>query len=410
MAFLDLDTNYITQSTLEELARRTNVTYLSPGAKVRLILDIVNDKLGLQANQFDLNTGRAFIRNADGTLLDYIGEIFGTQRDSSEKSKIHEEEKNFYFYTLESGFGAINLTQDIIIPAGGVKVFNSARNDVKQVTYINTKDIILPASETRVYFSAEAEGVGADYNIGSNTLTHHDFKGYADALSRSLLVSNDSAITYGQNEESDENYRFRIQQQAISGEAANFSALRLALLAVPGVSDVIRIKYPRGIGTADWLIKAVTPEVPSRLITICQSAIDDVEGSGLENTSKAPVTIGLQLVFTLTYRTELEDNIKTQIKTEARKNIINYVNNLGIGESLIIDQLKKIILNADNRIESMGQEGSSTDFSKINIFKRSAVSNSVVRRTIIDNYRTKSNERVIIEPTISAPILITDNN
>jgi uncharacterized phage protein gp47/JayE len=410
MAFLDLDTNFITQKTLEELAQRTNVTYLSPGAKVRLILDIVNDKLGQQANQFDLNTGRAFIRNADGALLDYVGEIFGTQRELSQKSEISSEEKNFYFYTLESDFGSINLGQDIIIPAGGVRIFNSSRNDVKQVVYINTEDIILTGSESRVYFSAEAEGLGADYNIGSNTLTQHDFRGYADALNRSLLVSNDSAITYGESEESDENYRFRIQQQAISGEAANFSAIRLAILAVPGVSDVVRIRYPRGIGTADWLIKAVTPEVPGRLISTCQSAISEVEGSGLENLAKAPVTIGTQLIFALTYRTQLEENVKTQIKTEVRKNLINYINNLGIGERLVIDQLKRIILNADNRIESIGEEGSSADFSKINIFKRSAISDSVVRRTIIDTYRTKSNERVIVEPTISAPIVITDNN
>lgn len=410
MAYLDLQTDFITEQTLEQLAQRTNINFLSPGSKVRLTLDIINDKLGIQADQFDINTGQSFIRNASGVLLDFIGEIFGVPRYVSRKSEISKEEKNFYFYTLENNFGDINLNQDVIIPAGTVRIYNTDDSTIQKITYINTTQIVLPAGEQRVYFSAESEGFGAEYNAGANSLSRHNFKGYADSVNQSLLVTNSAAITYGENEESDENYRFRIQQQAIAGEAANFSAIRLALLGTPGISDVVRIKYPRGIGTADWLIKAVTPDVPQRLIDIAQEAISETQAEGLENLAKSPVIIGLQLIFSLTYRTQLEDNIKTQIKAEVRKNIINYVNNLGIGEKLIIDQLKKIILNSDNRIESIGAEDTSADFSKINIYKRSPVSESVVRRTILDTYRTKPNERVIIEPSIASPIVITDNN
>lgn len=410
MAYLDLQTDFITEETLQQLAQRTNINFLSPGAKVRLTLDIINDKLGVQAQQFDVNTGQSFIRNANGLLLDFIGEIFGVGRNISKKSEISKEEKNFFFYTLENNFGDINLNEDVIIPSGTVRIYNSDDSSVQKITYVNTTQIVLPAGEKRVYFSAESEGFGADYNVGANSLVRHNFKGYADSVNQSLLVSNSAAITYGEDEETDENYRFRIQQQAIAGEKANFSAIRLALLGTPGVSDVVRIKYPRGIGTTDWLIKAVTPDVPQRLIDIAQSAIDDTQAEGLENLAKSPVIIGLQLIFSISYRTQLEDNIKTQIKAEMRKNIVSYVNNLGIGEKLVIDQLKKIILNSDSRIESIGSEDTSADFNKINIYKRSPVSESVVRRTILDTYRTKANERVIIEPSIASPIVITDNN
>ena len=410
MAFLDLQTEFITEQTLKQLAQNTNVTFLSPGAKVRLILDIMADKLGIQATQFDVNTGKAFIRNADGVLLDFIGEIFGQNRELSQKAEINKEEKNFRFFTLENSFGDINLGQDIVIPAGSVRIFNTDDSSVTRVSYINTEQIILPAGEKAVYFSAEAEGFGSDYNVGSNTLTRHNFTGYADVVNNSLGVTNLSSITYGSDDETDENYRFRIQQQAIAGEAANYSAIRLGLLSVPGVSDAIRIEYPRGIGTADWLIKAVTPDVPSRLIETAQEAIDAVQGSGTENKANSPVVIGLQLLFGITYRGTLETKDKTQIKNEVRKNIINYVNNLDIGEKLVLDQIKRVILNSDNRIESIGSLTSDQDFSKINIYKRSPISDSVVRRTIINDYRTKINERVIIETTITSPIVITDNN
>ena len=410
MAYLDLQTEFITEQTLEQLAQRSNVNFLSPGAKVRLTLDIINDKLGIQARQFDVNTGQAFIRNANGQLLDFIGEVFGITRKAAKKPEVSKEEKNFYFYTLENTFGAINLNSDIVIPAGAVKIYNTDSPGAQVVTYINTSVIVLPAGEQRVYFSAESEGLGSAANVGINSLNKHNFKGYSDSLNTTLAVTNESSITYGEDTESDDNFRFRIQQQAIAGESANASAIRLSLLSVPGVSDVVRIKYPRGIGTTDWLIKAVTPSVPSRLITICQNSIGETEAEGMENLAKAPVIVGLQLIFSMTYRSRLEEGIKTQIKTEVRKNIINYVNNLGIGERLVIDQVKKIILNSDSRIESLGDENSVSDFNKVNLYKRSDASDSVVRRTLVDTYRTKPNERVIVETSIASPIVITDNN
>ena len=410
MGYLDLTTSFISEQSLQQLAENSNINFLSPGGKARALLDIVNDKLGLQASQFDLNTGKAFIRNAEGLLLDYIGEIFGIQRRVPIRADVTAAENNFYFYTLESNFGAINLGADIAIPRGALRVYNTEDPNAQRISYINTEDILLPAGEDRVYFGAEALDTGAGANVGANSLVFHNYNNYADAINRSLLVSNNSSITYGEEVESDANFRFRIQQQAIAGEAANFSAIRLALLSVPGVSDVVRIRYPRGIGTADWLIKAVTPEVPQSLVDTCQVVIDEVQAEGTESLAKAPVTIGLELGFSITYRTVLDENAKTQVKNEIIRNVTTYVNSLAIAEKPVIDQIKKTILNTDNRIESLGDPDSTQDFRRVNIYKRSATSDSVVRRAIIGDYNTKSNERVIIEPTIATPIAITDNN
>jgi len=410
MAFLNLDTDLIAEETLKELTDKTNITYLSPGSKARLLLDIMNDKLGVQAEQFDFNVGKAFIRNANGKLLDFIGEIFGVSRNLKEKAEVSKEEGNFFFYTFENNFGELNNSEDIIIPIGGVKIYNTLDPDIPQITYVNTEQIVLPVTDEKIYFSAESREFGDTSNVGSNTMVYHNFTGYAKATDKTLLVNNTASITYGKDDESDENYRFRIQQQTIAGEAGNYAAIRLNLLSISGISDLIRIKYPRGIGTADWLIKAVTPEVPERLIDLAQAAIDEKQSEGLENTAKAPVAIGLQVQFSLTYRGRLEDQIKELIKTTVRRQIISYVNNLDIGESLIIDQLVKTILNSDERILSIGAANAVSNFERITIFKRSMVSNSKVKRTLIGDYKTKENERVIVEPTIIDPIIITDNN
>lgn len=410
MIYLDLDKDLLTQETLQQISRTANLTFLSPGSKTRLLLDIINDKMNLQARQFDTNTGRSFIRNANGELLDFIGDIFGVPRELSSRSEVAAEERNFVFFTEEANFGSINQGQDIVIPAGTAKIYNTQSNEVERIIYVNSEDVVLPANENRVFFAAEAEGNGSDYNAGSNTLNFLDFNAYADSMNRSLLVTNSAPVTYGENEESDENYRFRIQQQTLAGEAANGAAIRLAILSTPGVSDTIRIRYPRGVATADWLVKAVTPDVPQRLIDTVQAAVDDVQGSGMDNQAKAPVTIGAQFIFNLTYREVLDENVKNRIKTEVRKNITNKINNLDIGADLIGDQVVRVILNSDPRIESVGIPGEASNFRRINVFKRSAFSNSVVKRSIIDTYRTKANERVIMEPSLEAPIIISDNN
>lgn len=410
MAFLDLDTNYITEEVIQTLASQTNITYLSPGSKARLVLDIINDKLGIQALQFDENVGKAFIRNAEGSLLDFIGEIFGTPRNLKKKAEISKEESNLFFYTLENTFGEINNFEDIVIPAGEVKIYNTTDPESQQIVYINSEEIILPADKNLVYFDAEAQGFGTEYNVGANTLRFHNFKGYADVLNQTLQVNNDISITYGDNDETDDNYRFRIQQQTIAGEAANDSAIRLNLLSVAGVSDVVKVKYSRGIGTSSWLIKAVTPEVPQRLLALAQEAIDEKQGEGTENTAEAPVSIGVQLVFSVTYRDRYEDDVKNSIKTALRRNLISYINNLDIEENLVIDQLVKIILNSDDRILSIGDPNSQSNFDRINIYKRSAISNTKIKRSIYKDYKAQSGERVIVEPSIIDPIIINDNN
>lgn len=410
MALLNLNTDFITEETLRSLAEKTNITYLSPGSKYRLLLDIMNNKLGLQVDQFDDNISSAFIRNASGILLDFVGEIWGSQRALQKKAEVDKEEQNFYLYTFESDFGEINAGQEIVIPARSLEIFNTTDPDQFQVVYTNTKNIVLDPAKNKIYFSAEAEGFGTDYNVGANSMVSHNFTNYADYLNRTLFVNNDISITYGADTQSDENYRFQIQQQATAGEAANYSAIRLSLLSIAGISDVFRVKYPRGVGTADWIIKAVTPEVPQRLIDQCQEAIDSVEGSGLENIATAPITIGTQLIFSTTYRARYENDIKDQIKETVKRNLIDYVNNLGIGEDLIVDQLLKTILNADNRILSVGSPDRLSNFERINIYKRSAISTSKVRRTIIKDYVTDLIERVIVEPSLIDPIVIIDNN
>lgn len=410
MEFLDINTDETINKALQRLNEFTNLTFLSPGSKARLLVEVLGEELGLEAERLDTNVGAALIRAASGRLLDYIGEIWGLPRLPEVKSEVFAEEENFMFYTLEPSFGDINNGQAITIPAGLVNITNSTTVNSNQVIYTNTEDIVLPVAENRVFFSAEARTAGENSNVGNNTLSFHDFSNYSDSLNRTLLVTNNESITYGRDEERDENYRYRIQKEKISTEAGNETSIRLAALVVPGVSDIVRVPYARGVGTTDWLIKGTSTIVSPQLVDSVQNAIETKQSSGMGNLAKPPVIIGTEMVFSLTYKTSLEDNEKEKIKSEVRKNIANYVNNLEIGESLIIDQIVRVVLNSSDQIQSMGDPNSSSNFSNLFIHQRSGLSDSIIRKSLTTDYKAKPSERVILEPRVEAPIVIRDNN
>lgn len=410
MELLDLKTTEIISNALQKLNTFTNISFLSPGSKARMLVDILSEELGLQASQFDLNTGAGLLRKANGEILDFIGEIFGLERLREVKSSVTSSEQNFAFYTVGNNFGEINDGEDIVIPEGAVQISNSDTFSTESTIYTNTEKIILKANENRVFFSAQALNSGFYANAGANTLVHHDFKEYADSLNKTLLVTNNHGISYGRDRESDENYRYRIQKEKISSEAANETAIRLGLLVIPGVANVKKIPYSRGIGTCDWLVSSTSVIVSQELLDLAQEVIEEKQAVGMSNVAKSPVLIGTEFSFSVTYKGALEDRQKESIKSDIRTNISNYVNNLEIGEPLILDQIVRIVLTSSDLIESMGDADSSDNFKNIFLYKRSGLSDSLTRKTLTGNYTPKSYERVVLETTIPRPITIIENN
>lgn len=408
MSTLSVDRSHLTEDDLTTLAQNTNITHLAFGSKARIIHDTMNSKLNAQLDVYQNNVDLAFLRGATGIFLDYFGEVFNVERELAQQAEVSDTEQNIMFYTQEASFGAINNGNDIILPSG-TNIFSSAdATDPSRVTYTTTQQYILPAAQNQVFVSANSNGFGQDQNVGENSLNYTDFTNYADILNQSLLVTNSVSIAYGSDATTDDNYRFLIKQQAVSGEAANFTAINTALLQIPGVANVSRILYTRGIGTADWIIQATTPTISTDLLNLCQTAITENVADGLDHQALAPTTIGLQLFLSITYVGSLQDSVKTQINNQLISNITNYVNNIGVGNPLVIDQLLKVVLNSSPQIKSIGTFVA--PFDQIVIYKRSPISDTRLKRTLVGDYTAAGYERVIMEPTLTQPITITELN
>ena len=398
------------ERAINKINEHTGLTFLSPGSKVRMLVEALGEEVGTTAEVFDIILGSNFIRNASGKTLDYIGEIYGLEREKEQKVEISSQEENVYFYTLAEGFGDINGGQDIVINPGTVEFYNTDYNSPDRIVYVNTEKIILKKDSNQHFISVKSKYAGEEYNLGARALNFHNFTGYAQGLDRTLFVTNEESIIYGRNKESDQNFRFRIQQEKISGEAGNYSSVRMAALSVPGVSDVKTIRYSKGIGTSEWLIKATTPIASKKLISSVQSALAKKQSEGILCFASAPKIVGVEMSFSLTYRRALEDTQKNAIKSDVRKQIQDYINNLDIGAPLIIDQITRIVLSSSQEILSMGEQDSRDNYRYIYVYKRATNDSSPARSSLVRDYSSKQDERIILEPTIEIPIKIFDNN
>src|ERR1019366_1195806 len=85
---------------------------------------------------------------------------------------------------------------------------------------------------------------------GAGNITH------SNAACGPLLVTNDYGVVGGRDEESDDNYRYRIQQKPQGRNGANEAALRFNLLQVPGIQDIV---FTRLAGTFNCYVYGIAP-------------------------------------------------------------------------------------------------------------------------------------------------------
>ena len=399
----------ILSEALTDLSNNTRITNVSPGSTARALLEAYSRHTNEAYQIFDLNLARAFLSGANGRFLDFIGELVGLERLNPEAAVASSESKSVRFYVDTGTFGDINGGASIVLPAG--TVVSSEEGD-SGITYRTTLTITLSSALSEAFVPVEAIQPGAQSNVGSNTLSFHNFTNYSDFLNDTLNVDNPNGIFTGRDLESDTNYRFRISQQVVAAEAGNLTAIRLAALSVPGVADIELSTFARGIGTYDVLIKSITPSVSDTLREAVQAAISEVTSQGIIGLARRPKETGMAFEITIYYRTtpgeSLTNSVKETIENNVIENLTNYVNSLDIGEEFIINEAVQRVLETDDRIKDIGVP--SKPFDEISLWFETKLQDNKIRQTLLKNYDPDDDERLIIEPSLATPIVINRGN
>jgi uncharacterized phage protein gp47/JayE len=371
----------------------TNLTKTSPGSKIRAITQALAEKVAKQGQTFDLNVAQAFLDGANGQYLEFLGDMLNVRRLGANQAQVSDIDKNLRFYTSSGGtFGSLNSGSAITIPAGTIV---SSGPSSSGIIYTTLYTVILAAGDTQTYIAAQSLRQGNNQNIGAGTLTYHNFINYTDLTNQSLLVTNDAEVTNGQDIETDTNYKYRISNAIVAGEAANATAIRLAVLSVPGVADTVIIPYFRGIGTVDILIKATVPTVSAALISAVTESVMTIQAQGELISVRGPQETGLSITGTLTLRRLLSDTDISNITTNVINNLTTYINSLDIGEPFIVNQAIDRVLSTSAEIKNIGT--TTKPFDNMYLYKQTKLQDNKVRSNLINDYQPANDERVIVE-------------
>jgi uncharacterized phage protein gp47/JayE len=377
---------------LTDIIDNTSISKTSVGSKTRAIAEACSSKMGGMYKKFDLNVAQSFLPAAEGKYLDFIGDMMGVARLGQETAQVPSSELNVRFLVDSGTFGDINGGNSITITAG-TKVSTGPAGT--GIVYTVPYNVILSSTASQTYVAVRAVRAGSNSNIGARQLVYHDFINYDDSAADSLKVLNDAEIIKGLDGEIDTNYRFRISQQTTAAEAANLTAVRLAILNTPGVADLVMIPWFRGIGTFDALIKAVTSTLPTGLIAAVEESVSKVAAQGIVYNVRGPKEIGFSATGTLSLRKKLSSAEETNIINAVTSNITDYVNSLDIDEDLILNELVERVMATSDQIKNIGSY--TKPFDSLFVYKQTKLEDNKIRNTLIGDYNPEEDERVIVE-------------
>jgi len=290
----------VSQATGLTADHSSSIAYNIIAAFCAEIMDLW-DELEVAESQSNLST-------ATGVNLDTIGEFFGvTRRSASSATTVG---------TTATAKFTNNGADPVTIPAE-TRVWPTNAIDR---AFFTVGNIVIPAGQ-QGYTDLRAASTGTYFNVGANTLTNHSL-GYS-----SVTVTNELPITNGRDTETDENFRVRIAREILRKEGANLTAVREALLEVPGVRDVVLLNLARGTGTLDALIYGYDRTVPDAVVAECQRVLDEEVAAGVSAIAKAPVTRSVDVTVRLRLRPSATF---AQVRAVVSEAIRGYIDNLPI--------------------------------------------------------------------------------
>lgn len=310
--FLDEDEDDIHERMLEDIPNEFD------SAEGSLVWDVTRPTALeiARLKEFDLIIllQTMFPQFAEGVYLDYHGEKIGVLRRQA---------------TYATGQIAVEGVEGTFIPAGTTVT----TDEVDGVTfeYRTVEDATIDASGI-VYIPIEAIEPGASSNIPANSIVN-----FLEPISGVYSVTNQTAVSGGINEESDESYRERI---ILSERTTSFTGNRMDYIQwakeIPGVGNVWVTPEWNGPGTVKVMISNQDGGLASpELIQQVQEHIapDGRAGGGL-----APIgalvtvtTIDSESI-NVSFYAELQDGFDAEITLqEIRSGISNYLTEIEQG-------------------------------------------------------------------------------
>lgn len=400
----DFQSSSFVNDALNSLSTNAGLNNGAAGSKVRAVIETFGplfDKFASQVKQAQLVNLIAF---AIGDWLDAIGEVLGVRRLGSNDVVSLSTDNNLEVYVETGTFGDINNGYNIIIPAG-TELSTSPFDETKVKYYVTLFQTTLLSTDSSAYLAIRAKDRGTAGNTSQGEIKNISFYDYVDRNNNSLKVRNLAALVTGIDKETDDNYRYRINNGMASLISSNETAIRIAAYSVPGVADVQVNRYVNGVGTAEVLIQSIYPTVPDNLVAAVNGRLLDVTAVGNYVYAAKPVEVGVSMEISIRVKSSVQVSKYPQYVLNIQKALFNYINNIGLGASLYITEIVQRVMETSSDILDMGTPNKPVD--SLFIFKKSKVNTNITKRRVDWNYLAARDEKLFVDNTLETPIKVT---
>lgn len=221
------------------------------------------------------------------------------------------------------------------------------------ISYNCINPIILSNNQTFDYSPVIANGVGEAYNVAANTLNSHNIASLIPILAKvidAIKVRNQYAIRNGGDIESDENYRFRLSNKVVSAVSSNDASIRKAVLSVPGVVDLSLVPRTHGNGTFTIFPKSSDPILSDGILNAVNASVQSTMAAGAISYIEAPEYMAVSIRIELRFAPGADKNA---LYANIRLTVMDYINNLDLGDEIIINEIIQRVMSLDDKIIDM---------------------------------------------------------
>ena len=331
--------------TRKKLLGNTNIRTFDRGSIIRELVEAFTRESLTAYDILKTFALESYVTESSGERLNQLGLLVGVPRGTD---KVAYGQVTFYIKTeLGEDFnsvkqtlvdnGVIGAADDVILPTG-----TTVSDESDEAVFTTTEDVTLSSEDAVVPIVATVSGSAGNAGAGQITKFTPPSAAY-DAVVPFIGVKNVLAIDTGEETETDDNYRYRIINSFSSHAKANETAVRISALSVPGVSDVYIKNYENGIGTFSVYVISESPVVSEGITSAVQEVVNQTAAMGIRAVVQSPNYEAVHMDIKVQFKQGTTAGEKTRATNDMSSVIVNYINNLVLGEEIIVNSIIALI-------------------------------------------------------------------
>lgn len=352
------------------ISQNTPVNNFNPQGTAKAFLDVLGLEMERLYDNMEVIYRALDPTRAVGRDLDKLGFLVGEIRQNANVAADFSETNFYFFVDRKLNWTVQRLIQEIytqeeinVLDTNGYLTKNAdgtiasldlptgltVSNNNKSINY-RTNTAVAMAGASDAYVGVTATTSGPENNVESNTLVQHSLTSIPELrkLARYIKCSNRFPIQNGRYSQTDEEFRYSIST-ASSAIPTNELAIRRIAVNLPGIRNILFEKNKFGSGTVNIIVDGISPLVSDGLVSSMRQILQDNGSYGDVFFVHKPQYLGVELNFSVRVDPGTQDPLG--VRNEARDSIIQYINDLQIGEEIVWDRIVSIVLAIEGVID-----------------------------------------------------------